>query len=86
MEQHGVSGGFPITVPMLSNLAHTPNFRASLGQLPLVGVGVGFGIGFGIGGDGVLHALTRTKKKMLIDRKMTVDLDLFESIFLLTKL
>lgn len=67
MEQHGVSGTFPITVPMppFSNLAHTPNFRATLGQLPLVGVGVGFWIWirFVIGGDGVFHPLTRGKKR-----------------------
>lgn len=55
-EQQGASGGFPITVPILpfSNFAHTPNFSASLGQLPLVvGVGVGFGFGLGMVGFGV---------------------------------
>nr|POF09597.1 hypothetical protein CFP56_54665 [Quercus suber] len=34
-EQHGVSGGDPMTVPTapLSTLAQTPSFSASLGQL-----------------------------------------------------
>lgn len=43
-EQHGVSGGDPITAltGALSKFAQTPNLSASLGQLP-VGDGVGFG-------------------------------------------
>ena len=48
MEQQGKFGGAPTTAPTdpLSNLAHTPSFRASLGHFPLEGVG------FGIGGLG----------------------------------
>lgn len=45
MEQQGVSGGFPMIAPTTdpsSNLAHTPNFRASLGQLFAEEVGFGF--------------------------------------------
>ncbi|KAG5592955.1 hypothetical protein H5410_043469 [Solanum commersonii] len=39
------SGGVPMTAPTgpLSTLAHTPSFRASLGQCPLDGLGFGFG-------------------------------------------
>ncbi|CAH1454715.1 unnamed protein product [Lactuca virosa] len=43
-EQHGVSDGFPMTMGrrLLSKLAHTPNFRVSIGQVALGGVeGVG---------------------------------------------
>ncbi|EYU30302.1 hypothetical protein MIMGU_mgv1a017527mg [Erythranthe guttata] len=45
IEQQGISGGFPIIVPILplSILVHMPSFRASLGQLPLTGVGLGLG-------------------------------------------
>lgn len=85
IEQQGVSGGFPIMVPILplSNLAHMPSFRASLGQLPLVGVGFGFGFGLGfgiIGFGGLLQPLTRTKNKRLMRRKKTADDDFWESI------
>ncbi|WRX18417.1 hypothetical protein QQP08_010904 [Theobroma cacao] len=50
-EQQGVSGGFPTTPPIVpfSNLAQTPSFRASLGQLFVGGEGVGLGFGFGLG-------------------------------------
>lgn len=51
-EQHGASGGVPTTAPTvpLSNLAQTPSFRASLGQLCVaVGVLLGLGLGFGLG-------------------------------------
>lgn len=52
-EQHGVSGGDPMTVPTapLSTLAQTPSFSASLGQLcgTVVGLGLGFGFGLGLG-------------------------------------
>ena len=51
-QQQGVSGGFPTSPPIVpfSNLAQTPNFRASLGQLVLVGErGVNLGFGFGLG-------------------------------------
>jgi hypothetical protein len=50
-EQHGVSGGDPMTVPTapLSTLAQTPSFKASLGQLCWAGVGLGLGFGFGFG-------------------------------------
>ncbi|MFS8004019.1 hypothetical protein Hanom_Chr13g01220691 [Helianthus anomalus] len=60
-----------MTVPTesLSNLAHTPSFRASLGQLPLrVG---------GTGRVGVLqveHACVATKKRRLMARKRVEDL------------
>lgn len=44
-EQQCESGGLPTIVPTtdpLRTLAHIPSLRASLGQLPLDGVGVGF--------------------------------------------
>lgn len=49
-EQQGASGGFPTTVPTdpLSNLAQTPSFRASLGQLFTEVIGFG-DLGFVIG-------------------------------------
>ncbi|KAL3818204.1 hypothetical protein ACJIZ3_004109 [Penstemon smallii] len=77
-EQHGVLGGFPIIVPMLpfSKPAHTRSFRASLGQLPMLGFGIGFGSGFGTGG--VLQPLTITKNKRLTRRKRTADGDFRE--------
>lgn len=80
-EQQGISGGFPIMVPILplSNLAHTPSFKASLGQLPLVGVGIGVGFGFGFIG-GSLQPLTRTKNTRLMRRKRTAEEDLREAI------
>lgn len=77
-EQHGWSGGFPTTVPILplSSCTHTPSFRASLGQLPLKGIG--FGLGFGIGG--VLHPLARTKNIRLKNRKRATEDGFLESI------
>lgn len=77
--QQGVSGGVPTTAPMvpLSILAHTPSFRASLGQWPLEGEGVG--VGLGVGGA---QAFTTIKKRRLMERKRTADEDLLESISL----
>lgn len=51
--QQGVSGGLPTTAPTapFSNLAHTPNFRVSLGQLFVAAepaLGIGFVIGLGV--------------------------------------
>lgn len=85
-EQQCGSGGFPTTVPILpfSNLAHTPSFRASLGQCPLLGVGfgVGFGLGLGLGvgmyGQPLLQPLTSVKKRRLKEKKNTSDRDLFD--------
>lgn len=57
-EQHGWSGGLPISVPTLPfrSFAHMPSFRASLGQVPFTGFGFGFGFGFGLGlGTGLLQ-------------------------------
>ncbi|KAJ9555065.1 hypothetical protein OSB04_009679 [Centaurea solstitialis] len=73
-EQQGWSGGFPMTVPMesLSNLAQIPNFKASLGQLPL-GVVVFSGTGR-VGVWQVKHAFVATKKRRLIARKRVEDL------------
>ncbi|KAA8522251.1 hypothetical protein F0562_012924 [Nyssa sinensis] len=81
-EQQGASGGVPTTAPTvpLSTFAHTPSFRASLGQLPVEGGGVGLGFGVGFGGLGGLHALTRVKKRMLTRRKRAADEQLLESI------
>ncbi|KAD4384625.1 hypothetical protein R6Q59_011234 [Mikania micrantha] len=71
-EQQGWSGGFPMTVPTepLSNLAHTPNFRASLGQLPL---GVVFSGTGRVGVWQVKHACVATKKRRLVARKIRVE-------------
>lgn len=69
-----------------SNLAHTPNFNASLGQFPWLGVGVGFGFGFGFGrglgtgkfgkfGGQMLQLVTTTKNIRLTNRKRYEDLE-----------
>lgn len=81
------SGGVPMTAPTgpFSTLAHTPSFRASLGQCPLdgLGFGFGFGLGFGLGIGGLLQPLqqplTRVKKRML-ENKKRVTKYLFESM------
>lgn len=74
--QHGCFGGVPMVTPSNppSKLAHTPSFRASLGQLPLLGLGTGFGFGFGLGfGPGhVPHALERVKKRMFRTRNSAI--------------
>lgn len=47
--QHGVVGGAPTTTftsPRMS--AHTPSFKASLGQVSGGGFGMGLGLGFGL--------------------------------------
>lgn len=44
------------------------------------GVGVGFGFGFGFGGEQGWLALTRTKKRRLMERKRAADEDFLESI------
>lgn len=70
-----------------STLAHTPSFRASLGQCPLdglgLGLGFGFGLGFGLGIGGLLQPfqqpLTKVKKRMLKNKK-SVTKYLFESM------
>lgn len=75
--QQGISGGVPttaLTVP-LRTLAHTPNFRASLGQ-PLGGV-TGAGVDGG-GGALWLHPLTREKKRRLSERKRKTGEELLE--------
>ena len=86
-EQHGVFGGVPITTPSRapSKLAQTPNFKASLGQVAVVGLGlgVGFGFGFGLGLGGlgqVPHEETRAKKRMLTKRKRANEAELLEAI------
>lgn len=81
-EQHGWSGGFPISAPIdpLSNFVQTPSFRASLGQLLVDGVGFGLGFGSGLGWPQVLQPLTSVKKRMLTERKRAVDIDLLDSI------
>jgi len=73
--QQGVSGGLPTTPPIapLSNLAQTPSFRASLGQLFLEIIGFGLGFGIGLGWTQVLHPLARAKKRRLRKRKRTAD-------------
>ncbi|GJR33502.1 hypothetical protein Tco_1209186 [Tanacetum coccineum] len=73
-EQQGWSGGFPRTVPTesLSNLAHIPSFKASLGQLPL-GV-IGFSTAGTAGVWQVKHACVATKKRRLVARKRVLDL------------
>lgn len=81
-EQHGVFGG----VPMLtlskepSKSAHTPNLRASLGQVPL---DVAFG--FGLGEVQVPQALTKAKKRRLRARKSGSDVERLEAISDTTK-
>lgn len=79
-EQQGWSGGFPIVVPTLplSSLAQMPSFRASLGQVPLDGVGLGIGFGFGfvfgtVGWLQVKQPLVREKNRRLRQRKRAVD-------------
>lgn len=72
-EQHGWSGGAPTSAPTapLSNLAHTPSFRASLGHFPVV-VGVGLGLGFaGLWGmpQPGKQAFAATRKRRLVVRK-----------------
>ncbi|CAA2996443.1 Hypothetical predicted protein [Olea europaea subsp. europaea] len=80
-EQHGVFGGVPMVTP--SNpprrLGHTPNFKASLGQVPLPGLVLGFGFGLGFGWQ-VSHALVRVKKRLFRTRKRTTDVLLLEAI------
>lgn len=80
--QHGRVGGAPITTlfTKFSTLAHTPNFRASLGHFPvLLGLGKnGFGLGMGFGPAQVPHELTRAQKRMLRERKRAS-----EAVFLL---
>lgn len=93
-EQHGFVGGDPMEIPMILNtLAHTPNLRASLGQVSLGGLGVGEygggghaggGFGFGFGGFGFgqsPQALTRVKKIMLKARKRARVVVVLEPIF-----
>nr|KYP55341.1 hypothetical protein KK1_001552 [Cajanus cajan]KYP55360.1 hypothetical protein KK1_001571 [Cajanus cajan] len=73
-EQHGVFGGFPrFTFTKPSRLAHTPNLRVSLGQVPDFVEG-GFGTGgcfgtFGGGLHGTYDELTTVKKRMLRDKR-----------------
>lgn len=84
-EQQGVSGGFPTTAPTtwpLSNLAQTPSFIASLGQLFVDVVGFGIGFRFGFGWKQVLQPLTCMKSRMLTDRKRAIGKDRMESISL----
>ena len=59
--QHGVFGKEPTIAPINapSKFTHTPNFRASLGQVALLRLGLGFGFGFGVGLEQMPHALTR---------------------------
>ncbi|GJR33503.1 hypothetical protein Tco_1209187 [Tanacetum coccineum] len=73
-EQQGWSGGFPRTVPTesLSNLAHIPSFKASLGQLPLGAIG--FSTAGTAGVWQVKHACVATKKRRLVARKRVLDL------------
>ena len=82
--QHGLTGGVPTTAPTAppSSLAQTPSLRASLGQLPKEGVAGVLGVGFGLGGEQDLLALTRTKKRRLMEMKRAADEDLLESISL----
>lgn len=63
-----------MTVPTesLSNLAHTPSFSASLGQVPL-GVAVLTGTGT-VGVLQVKHACVATNKKRFVARKRVEDL------------
>ncbi|CAK9171124.1 unnamed protein product [Ilex paraguariensis] len=81
--QHGFFGGVPTT--MLSNprskSAQTPNFRASLGHVPLFGFG--FGLGLGVGQ--VPHALTKVKNRRLKARKRASDAVFLEPIPLKSK-
>ena len=81
-EQQGVTGGVPTTAPTvpLSSLAQTPSLRASLGQLPLEGVDGVLGVGVGLGGEQGLLALTRAKKRRLMERKRAADEEPLESI------
>nr|DAD18552.1 TPA_asm: hypothetical protein HUJ06_020014 [Nelumbo nucifera] len=82
--QHGRYGGVPTTtLTKLSTLAHTPSFKASLGQVPLaagVGDGVGFGFGFGFGEGQVPQADVRAKNTRLRERKRASDADCLETI------
>lgn len=73
--QHGFFGGVPMVTPINppSKLAHTPSFRASLGQLPLLGCGFGFGFGLGFGPGHVPQALERVKKRMFRTRNSAID-------------
>nr|DAD47824.1 TPA_asm: hypothetical protein HUJ06_017760 [Nelumbo nucifera] len=83
--QHGRYGGVPtLTLTNLSTLAHTPSFKASLGQVPLAaGMGdVGVGL-IGCGFEGLEQepqADAKAKKTRLIERKRAIDAELLESI------
>lgn len=87
-EQHGVSGGVPITAftGPLRILAHTPSLRVSLGQLFLekeCKEGSPNGFGTGLGWTQVLQPLARANKRRLMERKIVVfegDDDLAELI------
>ena len=81
-EQQGSFGGAPSVRASkpLSTLAHTPNLRASIGQVPPpgagcgVGLGLGLGLGLGIGGiPHSPHAETRVKKRRFRTRKRARD-------------
>ncbi|KAD3641195.1 hypothetical protein E3N88_30419 [Mikania micrantha] len=75
--QHGLVGGEPSwTETKPSKSAHTPSFKVSLGQVPLVG----FGFGFGVGLPQVPQPLTMAKKSRLSARKRTSEALLFESM------
>lgn len=76
--QHGLTGGFPTTRPskLPSTLAHTPNLRASLGQVPPDGFGLGPGVGVGQ----VVQPLARAKKRRLSARKIASGVLVFEAI------
>ncbi len=77
-EQQGFTGGLPkVTLRSdLSTSAHTPSFRASLGQDPLDGVGVGVGLGEGQ----PPQAEVTVKKTRLKTRNRATRAEVFEAI------
>ncbi|KAI7994089.1 hypothetical protein LOK49_LG11G02397 [Camellia lanceoleosa] len=89
--QHGFTGGVPIVtlINRGSKLRHTPSFRASMGQVPVEGLGVGVGGGGGGGhrggglvvggggggggGGGAHCALAKAKKRRLSKKNKASD-------------
>lgn len=79
--QHGVFGGVPTTMwtKSFNKLAHTPSFRASLGQEGFAGCECGCGFD-GEGGHGTAVELTNVKKRRLRIKRNAVDARAFEAI------
>ncbi|KAA3475845.1 transmembrane protein [Gossypium australe] len=78
-EQHGDTWGEPtVTLTKPSTLAHTPNLRKSIGQLPCAD-GVEVRLEPEEEQDGQV-ALTREKKRMMSAKRRVMEADRFEAI------